>query len=58
MKKGGILLAATGWDSALWSRLFSEAAPGRQVFVDPAGRSDDSIEHAIVWKQPPGSLAK
>lgn len=57
MKKGGILLAATGWDSALWSRMFEEAAPGRKVFVDPDGRTDDSIEYAIVWKQPPGSLA-
>ncbi len=57
MMKGGILLAATGWDSALWSRMFGEAAPGRPVFVDPDGRTDDSIEYAIVWKQPAGSLA-
>ncbi len=57
MKKGGILLAATGWDSALWSRMFTDAAPGRQVFVDPDGRTDDSVDYAIVWKQPAGSLA-
>lgn len=57
MKKGGILLAATGWDLALWSRMFGEAAPGRQLFVDPDGRTEDSINYAIVWKQPPGSLA-
>lgn len=57
MTKGGILLAATGWDSALWSRMFAEAAPGRRVFVDPDGRTDDSIHYAIVWKQPAGSLS-
>ena len=57
MKKGGILLAATGWDSAVWSRMFAQEAPGRKVFVDPDGRTDDSVEYAIVWKQPAGSLA-
>ena len=55
--KGAILLAATGWDNDLWARLFGEAS-GRQVFIDPEGRDEDSIEYAIVWKQPPGSLAR
>jgi glyoxylate/hydroxypyruvate reductase len=53
--KGSILLAATGWDNALWARLFSEAS-GRHVHVDPDGRDDDNVHYAIVWKQPPGSL--
>jgi glyoxylate/hydroxypyruvate reductase len=53
--KDSILLAATGWDNALWARLFSEAS-GRQVHVDPEGRGDDNVHYAIVWKQPPGSL--
>lgn len=53
--KGSILLAATGWDNVLWSRLFSERS-GRQVFIDPDGRDEESIHYAIVWKQPAGSL--
>lgn len=53
--KGAILLAATGWDNALWSRLFSESS-GRKVFILPDGRDDESVHYAIVWKQPPGSL--
>ncbi|MGB8817474.1 MAG: glyoxylate/hydroxypyruvate reductase A [Rhizobiaceae bacterium] len=55
--KGAILLAATGWDSALWARLFAQAS-GRKVYIDPDGRTDDSIEHAIVWKHQPGSLSE
>lgn len=53
--KGSILLAATGWDNALWARLFGEASR-RQVHVYPDGRDDDTVHYAIVWKQPPGSL--
>jgi glyoxylate/hydroxypyruvate reductase A len=53
--KGAILLAATGWDNALWARLFGEASE-RQVYVDPDGRDDDNVHYAIVWNQPPGSL--
>ena len=53
--KGAILLAATGWDTTLWSRLFSQGS-GRKVFIDPDGRDDESVHYAIVWKQPPGSL--
>jgi glyoxylate/hydroxypyruvate reductase len=55
--RGGILFAATGWDSGDWVSLLQEAAPDRSVFIDPDGRTDDSIRYAIVWKQPPGSLS-
>jgi glyoxylate/hydroxypyruvate reductase len=55
--KGGILFAATGWESGDWVSLLQESAPDRRVFIDPDGRNDDSIHYAIVWKQPPGSLS-
>jgi glyoxylate/hydroxypyruvate reductase len=58
-KSGGdILLAATGWDSDVWSKKFGNAAPGRKVHVFPNGVEDDGVSYAIVWKHQEGALAK
>ncbi len=55
---GDILLAASGWDTDVWSRKFSDAAPGRKVHVYPEGIEDDGVHYAIVWKQEEGALSK
>lgn len=55
---GDILLAATGWDNDVWSKKFSDAAPGRKVHVYPDNLTDPAIEYAIVWKHATGALAK
>ncbi|MGL4489008.1 MAG: 2-hydroxyacid dehydrogenase [Rhizobiaceae bacterium] len=57
-RSGDILLAATGWDSDVWSKKFSDAAPGRKVHVYPHGIDDPAISYAIVWKHQEGALAK
>jgi glyoxylate/hydroxypyruvate reductase len=57
-KRGDILLAATGWDTDVWSKKFSDAAQGRRVFVYPDGVDAPSIQYAIVWKQAEGALAQ
>ena len=54
---GDILLAATGWDNDVWSKKFSDAAPGRKVHVYPDGVEDPDVHYAIVWKQAEGALA-
>jgi glyoxylate/hydroxypyruvate reductase len=57
-RAGDILLAATGWDSAIWSQKFSDAAPSRTVHVYPDGTDDPAIHYAIVWKHQEGALVK
>ncbi len=57
-KRGGdILLAATGWDNEVWSKKFSDAAPGRKVHVYPDNLTDPDVHYAIVWKHATGALA-
>jgi glyoxylate/hydroxypyruvate reductase len=55
---GDILLAATGWDHEVWSKKFSDAAPGRKVHVYPDSLTDPAVHYAIVWKHATGALAK
>lgn len=55
--KGKILLAVTNWDPDIWIGHFKTHAPER-VIVTERDEIDPSIDYALVWKQPPGSLAK
>jgi glyoxylate/hydroxypyruvate reductase A len=49
-----ILLSVTGYEPTLWKELLSV---GHDVVTEPAGRNDPSIDYAIVWKHPHGTLS-
>ncbi|MFC5991749.1 2-hydroxyacid dehydrogenase [Limoniibacter endophyticus] len=53
--KGKILLSVTGFNPKKWHGLLS---PEREVVLEPAGETDPSITHAVVWYHPAGQLAK
>ncbi|TWG92341.1 glyoxylate/hydroxypyruvate reductase A [Mesorhizobium sp. J18] len=52
---GRILLSTTGFRPQLWYDLLSAERP---VVLEPDGDDDPTIEYAVVWKQPPGLLAR
>jgi glyoxylate/hydroxypyruvate reductase len=52
-----ILLSVTGFDATRWMEALLEAAPGETVVLRPASAADESIDYAVVWKQPPGVLS-
>lgn len=52
-----ILLSVTGFDPSRWMEALLHAAPGESVVLRPASAADESIEYAVVWKQPPGVLS-
>lgn len=52
---GRVLLSATGMDVADWQPIL---AARREVVLEPDGEDDPSISYAVVWKQPPGVLAR
>lgn len=52
-----ILLSVTGFDPSRWWQALHEAAPDRNIVVDPADAGNEPIDYAVVWKQPPGLLA-
>jgi len=56
--KGRILLALTGWSPDVWIDELGQAAPDREVTLEPDGEADPSIHYAVVWKQRPGLLAQ
>jgi len=58
IESGRILLALTGMAPEFWIDELHKAAPGRPVTLAPDGEVDPSIHYAIVWKQPPGLLAR
>ncbi|WP_099867093.1 2-hydroxyacid dehydrogenase [Pararhizobium haloflavum] len=54
--KGRILLSVTGWSPDVWLEALRDAAPDREIVLQPAGSSDPTIDYAVVWKQPTGVL--
>ena len=58
IETGRILLALTGMKPEFWIDELHKAAPDRPVALEPNGEVDPSIHYAIVWKQPPGLLAR
>ncbi len=52
-----ILLSVTGFDASRWQDALLAAAPGETIVLRPASAADESIDYAVVWKQPPGVLS-
>jgi len=52
---GRVLLSVRGFDPAAWHELLSRERTVVTELDDPA---DPSIHYAVVWKQPPGILAR
>ncbi len=50
-----ILLSVTGFDASRWQEALLAAAPGETIVLRPASAADESIDYAVVWKQPPGA---
>jgi glyoxylate/hydroxypyruvate reductase A len=53
--KGRILLSMTGFSPRRWFELLSAE---RDVVLKPERPDDPSIRYAVVWKHPPGVMAK
>lgn len=53
--EGRILLSMTGMNPRRWFELLSKH---REVVLQPEGPDDPSIRYAMVWKHPPGILAR
>lgn len=51
--RGRILVSVTGWDPSQWVRLL---AGDHEVVSEPDGPADPTVEYAVVWKHPHGSL--
>jgi glyoxylate/hydroxypyruvate reductase A len=51
--RGRILVSVTGWDPSQWVRLL---AGDHEVVSEPNGPADPTVEYAVVWKHPHGSL--
>ncbi len=52
-----ILLSVTGFDPSRWMEALLAAAPEESIVLRPASAADESIDYAVVWKQPPGVLS-
>lgn len=53
--RGTVLLSVRGFNPHRWHQLL---AAERTVVTEPAGRDDPSVHYAVVWKHPPGALAR
>ncbi|MGI9381362.1 MAG: glyoxylate/hydroxypyruvate reductase A, partial [Methyloligellaceae bacterium] len=52
-----LLILTTGIDNQPLTQAFREADPRLDIQIGPDAKNLESVRFALVWKQPPGSLA-